>query len=321
MFISGKTILKRLTVTVTNTLSNCTTDNEDTTAILGQSYEAEVIPNTDYTLTGATVSITMNGVDVTSSVYSNGAISIPSVTGNIVINISAVALQPVNPQATVFFEKLGGTGIPMYSYGNNDGMYGLAVDLVAGDSFHIYEVATNTFYGMDNYSESPETGAIFTGSSTTGSGNEVYIECVVPGTYTIVFSDGTLSGGTKSITAWGGSASPVGAGPFLVGTMNQYALLEEYKLSTNVYEQYYGLMQQSFNHGDAFKVYYDGNFYGWSDLDKQGSGVTSFQEGDPNYFNRNNMILYNQYNPNPEGTTYNIVLGLVDKDLHIDMGY
>lgn len=77
--------------TVTNNLTNCTTSNSNTQVTANDSYSAVITANTGYELDGATVSITMGGVNITPTVYSNGTISIPSVTGDIIISISAVA--------------------------------------------------------------------------------------------------------------------------------------------------------------------------------------------------------------------------------------
>ena len=71
------------------TLSNCSTTG-NTWVIDGQSYVAELTADTGYTLDGATVTITMGGVDM-STYYSNGKIAIPNVTGDIVITATAVA--------------------------------------------------------------------------------------------------------------------------------------------------------------------------------------------------------------------------------------
>lgn len=84
------------TYTVTNTLTGCATSNAATSANEGSAYAATITPNSGYTLDGATVQITMGGTDITSSAYSNGAISIASVTGNVVITVTAVADAPTN---------------------------------------------------------------------------------------------------------------------------------------------------------------------------------------------------------------------------------
>ena len=78
--------------TVTNTLTGCTTSNAAASAIEGSAYSATITASSGYTLTGATVSITMGGTDITSTAYNNGTISIASVTGNLIITVTAVAV-------------------------------------------------------------------------------------------------------------------------------------------------------------------------------------------------------------------------------------
>ena len=77
---------------VTNTLVGCFNSNAAATVAEGASYSGTITADAGYSLTGATVSITMGGVDITASAYNNGVISIASVTGNIVITISAMAV-------------------------------------------------------------------------------------------------------------------------------------------------------------------------------------------------------------------------------------
>lgn len=76
--------------TITNTLMGCTTSNDATTVYEGRSYIATITASSGYTLTGATVSITMGGTSVT-GYYNNGTISIPNVTGNLVITVTATS--------------------------------------------------------------------------------------------------------------------------------------------------------------------------------------------------------------------------------------
>ena len=68
-------------------LTNCTF-NGASSARKNQSYFGTITPNTGYNLTDALVTVTMGGVDITSTVYNNGSISIDVVTGT--INIFAV---------------------------------------------------------------------------------------------------------------------------------------------------------------------------------------------------------------------------------------
>lgn len=77
------------TLTVTNVLTHVTTNNGTETIPSGQSYQATLTAVNGYTLGSVTVS--MGGVDITATVYSSGTITIPSVTGDIVITATAVA--------------------------------------------------------------------------------------------------------------------------------------------------------------------------------------------------------------------------------------
>ena len=78
--------------TITNNLTGCTSSNDLSAIIEGGSYYAEITASSGYTLTGATVSVTMGGSDVTSSVYNAGEIEILSVDGDLVITVTAVAV-------------------------------------------------------------------------------------------------------------------------------------------------------------------------------------------------------------------------------------
>lgn len=78
---------------ITNMLSHCTTSNAKQSVTKGGSYSAIITPSDGYKLDGATVSITMGGIDITSTAYNNGTISIASVTGALIITITAVEVE------------------------------------------------------------------------------------------------------------------------------------------------------------------------------------------------------------------------------------
>lgn len=69
-------------------LSHVSSSNTQSTVEVGDSYSTTLTASTNYTLNS--VSVTMGGVDITSTSYSSGTVSIPSVTGNIVITATAV---------------------------------------------------------------------------------------------------------------------------------------------------------------------------------------------------------------------------------------
>ena len=73
--------------TVTNNLTNVTNSNSNTSVENGSSYTANISALDGYTILRTT--ITMGGNDITSSVYSDGVISIDSVNGDVVITIVA----------------------------------------------------------------------------------------------------------------------------------------------------------------------------------------------------------------------------------------
>lgn len=81
------------TYTITNKLTNCTNSNISTSVDENSNYVATISPSNGYTLTGAIVSVTMGGIDITSTVYSNGTINIAKVTGNIIITANSIDLE------------------------------------------------------------------------------------------------------------------------------------------------------------------------------------------------------------------------------------
>lgn len=101
VYIGNVLVYKKSTTTnytITNTLSNCSTDNPATQIASGSSYSATITAYSEYTLINGSAQITMGGVNITSTVYNEytGVIYIPNVTGNIVIDIVA------NYQPTTF---------------------------------------------------------------------------------------------------------------------------------------------------------------------------------------------------------------------------
>lgn len=75
-----------VTYTVTESLSNVTITPHESTVDEGDSFSATLTPVQNYGI--KEVVVTMGGVNITSAAYSNGVVSISSVTGNIVITAS-----------------------------------------------------------------------------------------------------------------------------------------------------------------------------------------------------------------------------------------
>ena len=86
--IEGRSSVIVTRYTITNNLTNVSTSNSANSIAEGSSYEAKLSVSTGYNI--GNVSITMGGVDITSTCYNNKTINISSVTGNIVITAVAV---------------------------------------------------------------------------------------------------------------------------------------------------------------------------------------------------------------------------------------
>lgn len=84
-------IAELVTHTITRNLTGCTSSNSAVTVIDGESYSDTLTAESGYTMTGASVSVTMGGADVTAEVYADGVLTIAAVTGNVVITATAVA--------------------------------------------------------------------------------------------------------------------------------------------------------------------------------------------------------------------------------------
>ena len=91
---AGEVVVPPQEYTVTNTLTGCTSSNAATTVTEGDTYYATITANSGYVLDGATVVVKMGGTVVTELYYADGIISIPDVSGNIEITITATVYVP-----------------------------------------------------------------------------------------------------------------------------------------------------------------------------------------------------------------------------------
>lgn len=109
-------------------LSHVTSSNDALSVETGTAYTATLTPEDGYQFKSVTV--TMDGVDITSTAYNNGTVSIASVTGNIVITAKAqqrpdfTNLVPlsINADGTDFY--IDGDGYDNGAYVNSSGVTG-----------------------------------------------------------------------------------------------------------------------------------------------------------------------------------------------------
>ena len=76
----------QITYSITNNLSNCTTNNASTIINKNESYNATISANSGYEI--KSIVVTMGGTNVSSTVVTGNKINIPSVTGIVVITVT-----------------------------------------------------------------------------------------------------------------------------------------------------------------------------------------------------------------------------------------
>lgn len=84
--------------TVTNTLTNVTTNNDVIKVISGKEYTATLTVEAGYT--NMSVTVMMGGTDITSTSYLNGVITITEVTGDILITATGLSTVAVTITGT-----------------------------------------------------------------------------------------------------------------------------------------------------------------------------------------------------------------------------
>ena len=109
-------------------LTNVTSSNDALSVEAGAAYTATLTPEDGYQF--KSVSVTMDGEDITSAAYSDGTVSIASVTGNVVItakaqqrpNFTNLVPLSINEDGTDFF--VDGDGYDNGAYVNSSGVTG-----------------------------------------------------------------------------------------------------------------------------------------------------------------------------------------------------
>lgn len=156
---------------ITNTLTHCTTNNTKYNCIDGQSYGAIITADSGYTLDGGTISILVGGIEMAQSYYSNGAITIPNVSGNVVISVTAV---PQGPSYTNLADPTGSDWKTDYRLNSSHQIVSYSgtqvtniIPCSVGDIIRIKNCGTVIAFSVASFTESSETtgGAVdFTSS-------------------------------------------------------------------------------------------------------------------------------------------------------------
>lgn len=187
--------------TITNNLTGCTTSNSSTRIVKGSTYTATITASSGYTLEGATATATMGGQTVT-GFYNNGTISIPNVTGNLVITVTASS--SVTSISAVFTQ---GSAI-IY---DNDSLDSLRQYLVVTATYFDSTTATVTDYTLSGTLE------VGTSTITVGYGNKTdtfsvaVTQHVTPPLYSWDFRNNNLTDSVSGLVA-ATTASQIAAG-------------------------------------------------------------------------------------------------------------
>lgn len=129
----GSDIPTVINYTITNTLTNCSNSNNASTIQENSSYTATITASSGYTLDSVTV--TMGGTNITSTVYNNGAISISAVTGNIVITASATE-DTISQSEELTSYMWGSASMLTIGERNSDGSYTIAFEPTASADYN-----------------------------------------------------------------------------------------------------------------------------------------------------------------------------------------
>ena len=195
------------TYTVTNNLTNCSSNNNSDTVNANYSYTSTLSPNDGYTISSITV--TMGGVDITGAVVSDNNINIPVVEGNIVITVTATASIPTPTTYTVT------NNLTNCKTSNN-------ATFINSGSVYTTSISANSGYTISSIS------VIMSGTnitSTVVSGNTINIPNVT-GNIVITATAVQESTGTYSITNYlinatnSNSVSSVNPGESYTGTIS-----------------------------------------------------------------------------------------------------
>lgn len=139
--ITAAASVPSVTYTITRNLTDCASSNTANSIVEGASYTTTLSPTGTYKKLGA-ITVTMGGVDISTSAVSGSIVSIPSVTGDIVIVCAAVItniIDTVGISANMRLSASSGANKAQTGYaaiGANMDAASL-IHLVAGDTLRI----------------------------------------------------------------------------------------------------------------------------------------------------------------------------------------
>lgn len=193
------------TYKVTLNLTNVTASNTATSVTADTIYKNTLTPDSGCNM--GTVNVTMGGVDITSTCYSNGAINIANqdsdgntITGDIVITATAtmpLVTETITPHIaprSTWYGSLSGGAITLKS-SNTEGALGVST----ANSYSYTDRNSKTFYLMPI--DSKYCKATLNYSATDGLGVRYYLQAVKANGSTFT-SVATVGKGTNNVITW-----------------------------------------------------------------------------------------------------------------------
>ena len=165
--------------TITNNLSHATNSNTTTSVEKNSSYSANITANSNYRI--KTVTVTMGGVNITNTAYSNGRINISSVTGNVVITVTTESVTSEITRYTITNNLSHATNSNSATSIEENASYNATI--TANSNYRIKTV-TVTMYGTD------VTDSVY-------SGGRIIIPRVIGNIVITVTTESVTSGGDE----------------------------------------------------------------------------------------------------------------------------
>ena len=240
------------TYTITNNLTHCSNSNASTSVNENSNYAATITPSKDYTLADASVNITMGGTDITSTAYNNGAINITSVTGNIVITITATSSSSSSEMVTDGLVNYFDFRNAKY---NNDGAGGSTIINATQGNGSLFNWGKNTITAQDDY------GITITRSCSYNANSVGTTDTNIKGTFTAAFL-GYTTNDKNLFGAWSGYtniATQIKLNPSYINTSNSVATVPTEIYSTNDGTAYRSLVLTADKATGIAKMYLGGS--------------------------------------------------------------
>lgn len=224
---------------IVNTLTNVTNSNNSSTIPEHNIYSAELISDAGYIKDSVTV--TMGGADITSSVYSDGFISIPSVTGDIEITATATATiggsYQIHNAQTGILNGAAPTQLNKSDLSKSITKFQTTTNISSGKGYALGGIYGKIFTATQSISDHIEFG--------TGSGGNTGVIPQANTKYISVCSN--INQATSTLTIYAGNdeslTTPLGSGSRTATVSYPYSLYGSYSTSNQNYNTNFKLIE------------------------------------------------------------------------------